>query len=299
MNVAAEKSFEVRVQGDIDRYRAGDRTVVFHGVNKSGSLAMSNVIRGAYVSADRANQFFSHYHGIPRNAQDVKDLINHSTGHSFVVGHYLYGAVKPDPQRIFVSMFRHPLPRIISCYQWLKNKSVAAGGAPEDFPSVEDFVTKTGGIGHSQIVQFGIGYGRNAKKLRARLTREQILQRAKRNIERDIVWFGISEYFEESIYVLAAICGLPRVPPWQRDTRNKGRKLIWDVDPGIHDVIRDVYRCDFELYDHALGIFRDRISRLEILGDFEEYQAYCAGQYKDRLVESAPAHETAPALAVT
>ena len=40
--------------------------MIFHGVNKSGSLAMATVMRDAYYSEGRAHRFVCSYFGIPR-----------------------------------------------------------------------------------------------------------------------------------------------------------------------------------------------------------------------------------------
>ena len=50
---------------------------------------------------------------------------------------------------------------------------------------------------------------------------ERAAERAITNIERDVDWFGMAEYLEESAFCMAALCGLPRLPAWKRDDRNQ------------------------------------------------------------------------------
>ena len=95
--------------------------LVFHGINKSGSFAMSSAMRDAYALAGRDDQFLCHYF-IGGSRESFAERVDSAEGPGFFVGHYLYGALKPRPNRVWVTIFRHPLPRMLSCYNWLKNK---------------------------------------------------------------------------------------------------------------------------------------------------------------------------------
>jgi hypothetical protein len=50
-------------------------------------------------------------------------------------------------------------------------------------------------------------------------------------------------------------------------------------------MIRYYYRDDFELHDHALALFCERLHRLHLGGDFAPYKAVCAAEYRGRLRE--------------
>ena len=287
------KRFQVEVSGDIERFRADQQTIIFHGVNKSGSLCLANVFRDAYIWASRRDQFYCHYHRPRYEFDELLRRIENSTGPALFISHSLYGAVQAKPPQVFVSMFRHPLPRVISGYQWVKNKFVENGGVPEAFQTLEAFVEKGQGITWSQIAQFGIGYNHEVRSKKWSLSAEETYQRCMKNIERDVHWFGISELFEETIFIFAAICGIPCVAPWKRDVRNPGRALASELSPATEQMIRHYYRYDFEMYDHLLGIFRDRLSRLQFGGDFAAYKFICATEYKERLLKDESMAERA------
>lgn len=257
--------------------------IVFHGVNKSGSLAMTKVLRSAYLSAGRMDEFHCHY-GSGISYEAFSKQVTEMEGPGFVVGHRLYGALKARPKRILITQFRHPLPRILSVYQWLKNKYVAEHGASSTFPTLDDFVRKSGGLGHSQVTQFGLGYGAIGQKRRNRLSIRDIYENATEAIEREVYCIGIAEYFEESIFLFARLCGLDAVPAWQQDNRNVGRPLVDDVDSDSLNLIREVYRYDFELYDYVLKRFINQISQVRFGPSLESYKLACEGQYKDRII---------------
>jgi hypothetical protein len=272
--------FSVQVEG-LEHLRGTERQVVYHGVNKSGSLVMTNLLFQGYYEANRANQFFSTYRGVPRDEDHLRRIINASIGHSFFGAHCLYGAfpARPD-QQVLTTQFRNPLPRVRSCYQWLKNKADAKG---QVFPSFEQWVLATRGVAHSQAVQFALGFDPTARQEAKTLGGEEMLERALTNIERDVSWFGIAEHLEESAFQLAAICGLPTLPPWQKDNRNKDRPLVTEWPQEHVELVRDVFRWDFKLYEYAVERFLERRASLRFGPELERYERACADQYKDRL----------------
>jgi hypothetical protein len=287
------KRFQVEVSGNIEQDRAENKTIIFHGVNKSGSMCLANVFRTAYIIASRRHEFYCHYHRPRYEFDDLLRRIENSTGPALYISHGLYGAVRTNAHHVFVSMFRHPLPRIVSGYQWMKNRFVESGGSPEAFQSLEEFVEKGQGLTWSQIVQFGTSYDLAGNRKKSKLSLEETYELCMKNIERDLHWFGIAELFEETIFILATICGLPQVPAWEKDLRNPGRALVSELSAPAQQMIRHYYRYDFELYEQMLAIFKVRLSRLQLGGDFEAYKSTCAGEYKERLLEDESIAEQA------
>lgn len=265
-----------------------DRTqIVFHGINKSGSLSMSNVLREAYLFAGREPEFVSHYHSGGTTDDFITQLNATEASRSFVVSHYLFGALAPSPNRIWITQFRHPLPRVISCYQWLKNKHERTQSTP--FPTLEQFVQDTRGVKHSQIMQLGAGYGPNGARRRKRLSPRDLYDISADHISASISYIGIAEYFEESIFMFAAACGVASVVPWKKDVRNKGRPAVSSLSESERNLIREYFSYDFALYEHALGIFRSQCTRLGVESrSLNEYRLACASQYKDRLIAPEP-----------
>ena len=264
-----------------------DSQIVFHGVNKSGSLCMANVLRESYLQHGRMDQFLSLYHNPATNLEEYRESVNSSSGHAFFVGHYLYGAVDaPKKDRVIVSQFRHPVPRMISCFQWLKNKHEKRHGDASGFPDLEKFIRKGKGKAHSQLKQFGAGFGPNSTEL-GKLSCQDLLERSQANIEQDVLLVGIAEEFEETLFMLAHMCGLPAVSPWRQDTRNKGRPLVSELPTSITDLIADVYQHDVVLYQWAKRRFDAAVAAADIGGDLEAYKLACATQYKERVGDEA------------
>lgn len=264
----------------------GDRKIVFHGVNKSGSGAMAKVLSAAYAAAGRVEEFHSHYRGAAKSSDDFRRLIERSEGPGFFVGHYLYGAFYlPRASHVLITQFRHPLPRAVSIHQWLKRSADAKG---ERFPALEDWVRAGAGRANSQISQFALPHVPERGAVMQNLSIAQLLEMAKENIERDVACIGIAEYFEESIFLFANLCDLEAVPAWKRDNRNRERQMVWDLPAATQQLIREVMHADFDLYEWALDRFFAQLRRAVIAGDIETYKADCEQEYKDRLVERDP-----------
>jgi hypothetical protein len=274
--------FDVQLKG-VDKL--GDLSasrVIFHGINKSGSLAMADVLKDSYFEAGRANQFVSTYHKFPADQSEMIRLINNTRiGHCFFVGHYLYGQIdEQSDTKVWVSQFRHPLPRIVSCYQWIKNRHLRDGG--NNFPTLEEFIRKSKGKRHSQIAQFAPGGIKDANL--NSFSRRDLLDFALETMEAQLHWFGIAEYFEESIFVLAHLCGLKSVCQWKKDVRNDNRPLVRELPPSTVAMIEDIFRFDLDLYKRAVNLFQARIQAIDFGPSMAAYQQSSVIEYKERII---------------
>lgn len=259
--------------------------IVYHGVNKSGSMAMANAMGEAYRWAGREDEFVCHYR-IRCTDEEFRARVNAMNGRkAFIVDHYLFGALAPAPNRIWITQLRHPLPRILSFYQWLKNKHLEGGGTEESFPTLRDFVIDGNGKRYSQIAQFGTGYGPNKDLRNRRIAPADMFNIAVDAIEGNIYALGIAEYFEESIFVFAALAGIESVAPWVRDNRNKGRPLANEISDAEKALIEEIYEYDYKLYAYALEKFRAQNSRFDFGDSLQRYRDACRNQYKDRIVD--------------
>lgn len=252
--------------------------IIFHTVNKSGSMAASTTLSKAYKLAGRHREFVSRYE-LGGSTEEFIGRVRRHTGSGFFLGHYLYGQLERRSDQTWVTQFRHPLPRVLSVYQWLKNKHERKSS--EEFPEIQSFIENSKGVAHSQIKQFGVGFAK--EKEVPKLSGDFLLQSSIENLERDVAWFGIAEHFEESLFSLATLCGLPALPAWVRDNRNPSRPLTTDISQEIVELIRGVYSYDFELYNYALRRFKERFAPPKS-PELDAYQRACASQYKDRIV---------------
>lgn len=263
-----------------------DVPVIFHGINKSGSKSMASVLRRALFHERRMDEDLSHYHmkgEIP--LPEYRDLVESKSGRFLAVSHYLYGYLRPAPRRMWVTQFRHPLPRTVSAYHWLKNKHQKAHGTAEGFYSFSKFVYSTRGTAHSQIMQLGRGFGRYGESdAKMSLSGKTLFELTIEALERDFTAIAIAERFEESIFTFAALLGIKSVDSWRADDRNKGRPPVEELSVAERDLVREVFHWDYRLYDWALQKFEEQYSKIEFGASLDRYREDCSGQYKDRLV---------------
>lgn len=255
---------------------------IFHGINKSGSWAMAKALEKAFKLAGRSKELHVHYFNgdsYPAFASRVSDL--RTPG--FYIGHNLYGAVKAHPRRVLLTQFRHPLPRVLSCYNWLKNIHEREQ-KEQPFPDLDVWIERTKGKSHSQIMQFGCGYGHFARSRLGRLSARDLFEISVDAIEREIFHFGIAEYFEESLFLIASLCRLPAIMPWVRDERNPGRMLSSEISANSRKLIEEVFEYDFKLYAFALEQFKRRSQLIEGNAEIVRYKEMCSVQYNDRII---------------
>lgn len=291
MSTPSPPLFTVSVNDAILPRALPDRNIVFHGVNKSGSLAMANVLRAGYFASGRANQFFSTYHKIPwmehNRHNPLPDIIEASTPNgTLFISHDLYGAFDETKARaLVVTQFRHPVARIVSIHSWLRKYHASGYGGPEGFPTLQKFAETSRGISHSQISQVAVGFGKGWLERVHKLTAAQMLELALEAIDRKIAWFGLAELFEESIFTFAALCGLRSVPSWAKDDRNAERMLVADLPSDARAAIEFHYEAEIDFYRQAKAMFLSRIGKLDLGADLAAYRTACASQYKERLAE--------------
>jgi hypothetical protein len=139
---------------------------------------------------------------------------------------------------------------------------------------------------HTQMSQYAIGFGFDwQSRLRAMPTKEVFLL-AKENFKRDVSWCGFAEYFEESIFVFAKICGLSKVPKWEKDTRNKWRVPLESIGESGKLILEDQFAYEIEFYNWALELFKDRIAEMKFGSELETYKMVCQQEYAERILTS-------------
>ena len=243
-------------------------------------MAMENVMREAFSAHGRSDEFLSHYE-IHGSLEEFIARVEKSK-HGFVAGHYLFNALKPRANRIWITQFRHPLPKLLSSYNWLKLKHEKKSAKP--FTGIEEFVVNTKGVGHSSVSHFSLGWGKFRRSRSRGLTAQNLYEASVDTLEAQVHTIGIAERFEELIFLFASLCGLPSVAPWIRDNRNPGRPLSTEISEHERKVIEEVYHYDYKLYEYALSRFESQLREVKFDDQIKSYKNACADQYKDRII---------------
>ena len=254
--------------------------VVFHALNKSGSMALENVMREAFDYAGRSDEFLSHYK-IGGRIESFCKLVSKKKS-KFVVAHYLYGALKPRKRRIWITQFRHPLPKFLSTYNWIKIKTEKKSGKP--FMSLKKFALNPKLIKHNLIYQFGAEWEKFKNHGESAPTAKSLYEASLVALETHVHSLTLAERFEESLFLVARLCGLSSLAPWIRDNRNPGRKLSHEISAEEREIIDQALYYDYQLYNYAVNRFERQIMQIDFGDNLENYKQVCLNQYKDRLL---------------
>jgi acetyltransferase-like isoleucine patch superfamily enzyme len=271
---SSQSRFEVPLAVDVGAPTLQNSSVIFHGVNKSGSWAMSEVLQDAYRLDHRTEEFMCRYFGIPSDRQEALDRFQANLGKpQILIDHNLVGISGEVESAQYITLLRHPVKRLISCYFWLAKHHPKAVG---DRSLIQ--WARVSGHSYSLSFQFACHDGASdhfKTKVKA-LPKETMAAKGRKWFDSRIAAFGVSECFEESVMWLASALGIRQVPIWQPDTRNETRPK-WDlVDPQVHQELNLILDYDIEFYNDMKVRFLDQTKLLRSKSVVQKYVDSCA-----------------------
>lgn len=235
---------------------------------------MATVLRDAYEHAGRKSEFMCRYFGMPKEREEAirrfTELINRSC---ILIDHDLVGLYKDFPTTVFATTLRDPVRRLISCYFWLQTYH-------PHVVAERDIIrwARESGPHYTHSFQFACHEGiQQSEKLRIKLLDPlEMASKGEAWFDKNVVAFGITELFEETIMAFACELGLPSIGIWRPDTRNKNRpkwKLITD---DVRLEIADVIRYDIDFYQRKRSKFLERYEILIKSDVLSSYRTACA-----------------------
>lgn len=253
------------------------RPVLFHGVNKSGSLACATVLQRAYSAHGRQEDYMCRYFGIPDSIEAALATFAKKrelpARHALLIDHNLVGRSVEFPGAPYITLLRSPVRRMLSCYFWIKKH------APDQLRE-RDFSTwlEEAGLAYSLVFQFACfaGAGKDVKLDVQKLAPETVKQMAEDWFDENVVLFGIAEQFEESLFSLAGGLGLPSIPLWQPDKRNALRPPWERLSPDLIAYIEEVVAYDIDFYEERVRRLQPGFMRLNETPAFATYKRACS-----------------------
>ncbi len=170
-----------------------------------------------------------------------------------VRGHLYYGVHEFLPQgATYITMLREPVARFLSSYYFIQRRPLHPlhRKVTTERIGIEDFIRLTP---HRQNLQCSLIAGVKNDGT----ADEQMLEKAKANLLSSFAVVGISERFEESLVLIAQTFGW-EIPFYENRKVAKSRPKV-AVDE--IDLIRKHNRLDLELYDFAMGLFREKLAK--------------------------------------
>lgn len=249
-----------------------DRAILFHAVNKSGSFALASALRDAYEHAGRQNEFISHF-GVPKARSEAirrfSELVNRPC---ILIDHDLVGLSATYPGAAFATTLRDPVRRLISCYFWLRTHHPDAIGDRHIIRW-----TRESGRAFTLCFQFACdeAIGKQVKLQVKQLDPLEMAVKGETWFDNNVVTFGVTEFFEETLMVFACELGLPKVTVWRPDKRNRNRPK-WNLITGdMISEIADVIHYDVDFYQRKKGEFLERYDFLIKSDVMSSYKSAC------------------------
>lgn len=193
-------------------------------------------------------------------------------------GHYDYHINRFFPKPlVFTTMLREPIERVISLYEFWK-RDVERGGGVGDRRERSDDLRRAslegleGFVCHSdpwvrlrtcnrQTRQIAIGVGGIKTNPSEGIPDDELLDMAKQHLDECVFW-GLTERFQESIFLMAYVFGWYPVADYQ-NLRVAKRKLRKDsVDSRVLQRLQEANQLDIALYDYAQARFQELYSQM-------------------------------------
>lgn len=244
--------------------------LLFHGVNKSGSLAFSKVLHAAYHETGNTDRFMCRYMQIPAGREEALSQFSEKLAtNPVLIDHGLFGYEKNYPGAKSVTILRDPMKRIFSIYYWLLSHH------PEKIMG-RDIITwaRHDARSFSQVRQFA--FDNRALRTAHAIDQKPIgemISTAEINFSENIAWFGICELFEESIISFLSQAGINKAPVWEPDNRNTAKPQSSTISKGLEREISEIIGFDIAFYEIKKQEFLRGIQKAPYLADIEGYRA--------------------------
>jgi len=249
--------------------------VLFHQMIETGGSTLSRVLLER--SRRRKKRFFN----AEELLQDRTRLPAAGDTVDFIYGHNAYGLHHhaPRPARYF-TMLREPVVAYISRYHnW---RFMEPDAVPHE--TLEEFV-EDGQHPNHQTLDLARCLG-DFQAFDGSLSDDQIRARARQVLDERMVFCGITELFDETVFLLCAIFGWSDASMWHRRLATPGRPRVEDLPRDLVEKIEDLVAVDLEMYHRERAKLRELFAATGFDDSFATYQR-AARETRARSFEAA------------
>lgn len=238
---------------------AQDKFIIFLHIQKTGGITIQRILRrrlGKSVIERGINLLKG-----KNNPSSLKQLMQNKVyGDRYFIGHFCYGIHEylPTPAT-YMSFFREPVSRLISLYNFSKINPTAYWHPFAVDKTLEEFLL---GVDLPELdngqVRFLVGENfANCdeteeffiNKTPVGQCDESLLDLAKKHIDEEFSFIGLTEYFDQSVLLLKEILGWKNSYYLRRNVTKKTKKE--PVSAEVKQAIRDRNHLDIQLYDYV------------------------------------------------
>jgi len=225
----------------VNSFQNGERLLVFMHIPKTGGSTLREIVARQYKS-NEVWTFGTIYQFREKIGEISKDRIAQIKG---LQGHACFGEVhRPfDKPFTYITMLRDPVERIISLHR--------RHGIGKNL-SLNNFVT-------NPQFQFAT---RNTQTRYASAMSPPNLERAKNNFENYFAVVGITEMFDESIFMMKKKLGWGDIN-YRKKNVTSNRPTREEVSNKVIEIIKEKNELDTELYNYAKERLKTQIQALD------------------------------------
>ena len=224
-----------------------DKITLFLHIPKTAGSTLKTILDNQYTLREKLD-----YYG-----EDFCKFINSAkknTNLKCINGHFRFGIHKRIQKPFcYVTILRHPIERVISTYYYIKRPNHPKNNMVKNM-SIEDFVaSKEAGVNHMVS---------NLQTTYVSGTTPPNLEVAKKNLQQYFDVVGITEMFDQSIFLMKQSFGWENVD-YKSVNITKNRPTINEHSKEVIDLITQKNQLDMKLYEFGKDLFNQKIINLD------------------------------------
>ncbi len=245
------------------------RTIVFPGLGAVGGSSLNQLLRVKMLREGWAVPVYSEPDA-PEIWADV--CADDPPCFRWIDGHGCFSAASSlGPSFARVTLLREPLARLLSALDY--GSLVHPDLLP--FSCLDDLVESGAARMHSQAVGLLRCAGMHVAP---DLPDADLYALAKEQLDREYALVGVTELFEESIFLLCALAGYSSIGMWWRVLAAPRSLRLEDLSPRIRSRLERLFEVDTRLHDESRRKLVETLARFPLGGDFPRFKAAAKAQ---------------------
>lgn len=225
----------------------GKPLLLYMHIPKTAGSTFSQILSELYQSAARPCYFDQPEEILKELAKDENNTIQ------CIYGHFLYGLHLHLPRpATYITFLRDPVERVISLYYFWQTYDHSQQEALSKM-SLKEFILSDEYSQNSNHQTFYLAGG------------TYDLQLAKDNLQKQFAMVGLTERFDESLFLFQKVLGWPKIKHYVSHNITPHRPRKDQIPSEVIELILHKNQLDCQLYEFAKELFEERIASLDLI----------------------------------
>ncbi|GLB62015.1 sulfotransferase family protein [Cytobacillus sp. NCCP-133] len=228
------------------------KIIIFIHIPKTAGTSMRKIIEKQYTVLQSRYYYNGYQDAFNRLKGTPQSKLNTV---KWIQGHFQFGLHEAISNPVeYITMLRHPVDRVISFYYFLRENPRHPLNHIAKSLNLTEFI-----MSEDKIIQDGI-YNLQTTLISGDGTPS--FEKAKKNIDEHFMMVGITERFNESIFLMRKKLGW-KVPYLSRQNVTRSRPKLAQVSENVKKIIEQKNEFDFQLYEYGKAIFKKHLEELD------------------------------------